>query len=200
MLLHQEELKRMTNLLKFCDQMKVYFRSQNNTIAEELYAHLEFKVGIMTEMTSFYMLHDEMEGHPSIQRYHGEESSLNDMKIYEVQNLLLTHFISIIESSLRKFLLANGVTNKMIILHQILEYLYKHKYINEEELHLWSGIRQIRNAVTHYEHHSHVSDTYHFSQELEITLKNAKAIESHDLFSDLKLMEWMAYSVKNILT
>jgi len=194
----QTELKRMKLLMEFCDQMKVFFRENNQKIAEELFAHLEFKAGMMYEMSLFYFLNDELEGHPTMKRYHGEDASIAKMKILEVQNLLVTHFISTIESSLRKSLLNKGYTNKMMILNHILEDLFKEKIISKNKLHLWTGVRQIRNAIVHYEHHSHVSDTYRFSDELVIELKNGDPMTSTNIFEYLYLMEWMAYEVRNI--
>jgi len=180
--------------------MKVYFREHNNTLAEELYAHLEFKVGIMLEMITLYTINKSIENNPITNRYHGSDAPLYDMKIYEIQNLVFTHFISTIESTLRKFVLAQGFGHEKIILNQILEFLHKKHYITQEHLHLWNGLRQMRNAVVHYDSKAHTTDSYHYSRELDVSLKEGQVMESTDLYSQLKLMEWMAFNVKEIIS
>ena len=194
----REELERIKRLLLFCDQTKVYFREQKNTLAEELFSHLEYKVGMMHDMIFYYVMVDISEGHPLTKRYHGEDAPVNEMKIYEVQNLVLPHFISIIESSFRQLVLEER-GKELLILNQILEHLFMQKRITKNQLHLWSGIRQVRNAVVHYDGHARISDSYHYSDELVLALKENRSIYTTDLFQALKLMEWMAYNVREIV-
>lgn len=193
------DLERMKNLLEYCTQMKFYYRSIHHDIAEKLFAYLEFKVGIMYEMSVFYACNDVIENRPVVQSYQdNQEFPVYAMKIYEVQNLVLTHFISIIESSLRSLLFVNGYTNKKMVMGEILDALLTENLISKQEFYLWSGVRHIRNAIVHYDKHAHVSQTYRFTGELVIKLKDSKALTSNDTFEYVKLMEWMAYSVRRV--
>ena len=193
-----DEIHRIKKLLDFCDQMKVYFRGHRNQLAEELYAHLGFKVGIMYEMIIVYVLSDTIEGHPTIERYHGKDTFVNEMKIYEIQNLIFPHFVSVIESSLRVLLLKHKKRNQIMILHTILEHLLRKKLITKSQMHLWDGIRHMRNAVVHYSSVARVSDVFQYYDDFQIVLKEGETIYTDNLYQDLKLMEWMAYNVKDI--
>jgi len=192
-------IKRMKILMEFCDEMKVYFRSQNNVLAEHLFSHLEFKVGMMYEQSMFYLQSDILSNHEVIKNIEGQNLPIVNMKIYEVQNLVITHYISIIESSLRKFLLQIKIGSKMMILNEIIEHLHDLKFIDKKEKHLWHGIRQIRNAIVHYDGEAHVSDRYDFTKELSICLSKGNQLATTDIFEALKLMEWMTYSTRQIV-
>jgi len=195
-----DEIKRIKDLLDFCDAKKVQYREAGNQTAEELYAYLAFKVGMMYEMTVLYAIDSTLFESVLTARYHGSDANATEMKIYEVQNLILPHFISIIESSLRQMISKKKANTPMMILNDILLWLHKKRIITDEQLHLWTGIRQIRNAVVHYNRRSMVTDTYHFSDELIFDLKKGESFATTDLFQDFKLMEWMAYHVEPIVS
>jgi len=192
-------INRMKNLMEFCDERKVYFRSQNNTLAEHLFSHLEFKAGIMYEQSLFYIQNDVIEQHPFIKNIEGVNMPVLNMKIYEVQNLIFTHYLSIIESSLRKCLLQKKIGTRLMILNTIINHLYDLKIITKKQHHLWHGIRQIRNAIVHYDSEAHLSETYHFYSGLHIELKNGQSLETEDIFEALKLMEWMTFCINDIV-
>lgn len=194
-----DDLKTIYNLLQFCDVTKVHFRSQHQTIAEELFSYLEFKVGIMFEMIVFYSLEKTISD-PILPRYHADAIPANAMKIHEVQHLILPQVISVIESSLRHIINTKRKSMHPMMLAEILEWLYKKKIINSRQVHLWTGIRQIRNAIVHYSRHATVTDTYVFSENLVIKLENSQKIASTtDLYEDAKLIEWMIFDVRNIV-
>lgn len=194
-----QEVMKIKVLLDYCDDTKVFFRQRNNTIAEELFAYLAFKIGIMLETIIFYTSFAQESDYKILKTYHTKEMPVLNMKLFEIQHLILPQFISIIESKLREWLQQKGYTKKDLLLCDILKCLYKNKLINQEQLHLWSGIRHIRNSSVHYNQYSKVTNTYKFTPKLILILKENKPISSNDLFQDFHLMQWMAKDIKKVL-
>lgn len=197
---HKQMFIRMDSLIKFCDERKVYYRSQDNRKEEIFFSDLEFKANIMCENSKYYFFVSLETKHQEVVDIYNKKRYLVDMKIDEEQNKTYTHYISVIESYLRSNLINNNVVRKdNVKLNEIIEYLYKNNVINKNQKHLWDGIRQMRNAIVHYNSISRINADYYFYNGLSISIKKGKLIVREDLYEHLKLMEWMTFEVNKII-
>lgn len=128
-----KQLERHRGLLDFCEESKLYFRQHNNTIGEELYTYLAYKVGVMYEMMDMYIFKEMVSPQGIVTLHHGVDVPMLYSKLFEVQTLFITHYISLIESMLRKSI--QNITKKqddiLISETSILHALNKSNDINE---------------------------------------------------------------------
>ncbi len=188
-------------LLRHCDNRKVHYRHKNNIIAEKLFAYFEVKIGMLVDHISIAMMEADKYGRKITQVYPNTSVnvSITDVKIKEIQTLIITHYISLIESSLREKIVSETGKNKKILLNDILLYLYKKRKINDKQLHLWTGIRHLRNAIVHYDTKPRASMRLKYSKDLIIVLNKNKTRQTTDLYEDFKLMKWMTYNVEPLV-
>jgi len=194
-------------LLKHCDYKKVYYRQKNNRIAEKMFAYFEFKIGMLVDHISMALMEDEIHGSPIVPRCPDNVMiSVTDAKIKEIQTLIITHYISIVESSLREKIVKQTKKKKKILLNDILIYMHKKEKITDKELYLWTGIRHIRNAIVHYDSKPTVSmkfkykfKPYELGNNFTIKLVKDDGIFTQDLFQDFRVMQWITYNVERMI-
>lgn len=188
-------------LMKHYDERKVFYGYKNDFISEKLFSYLEFKVGVMFEYISICLIERNQFGDISAQKYPktSENISLTEMKIREIQTIIFTHYISIIESSLREKMVKKSDKYKRILLNDILLYLYKKEKLNTEDFHLWTGIRHLRNAIVHYDRKPSISMSLRHEKELIIELEKGKSISSLHVYENFKQMRWMTHNIEALI-
>lgn len=116
-----------------------------------------------------------------------------------MQTLVFTHYVSLIESSLREKIISDTNKHKKIPLNEILQYLHKKRIINDEQLLLWTGIRHLRNAIVHYDTKPSVSMNLKYEEDLIIGFKQDTPRRTTSMYEDFKLMRWMTYNVEPLM-
>lgn len=196
-------LKFLNDLLaleQFCHETQISFTEQNNCFGEELYSYLRYKVIFMYELIDMCIV-KEMMFPGRLVEVHGfdiKEIPYIQSQMFEIQQLIFPRYVSLVESMFRKAIQAREGHDRDILMNEAIHYLENKKIISHAKAHLLHGIRHMRNAETHYDSISKVTDIYIYADDLVVSLKTGKPIQHNDLFQPFAIMRWLAYTVKPV--
>jgi len=197
----ETDFVQMLLLLRHCDNRKVHYRHKNNFIAEKLFSYLEVKIGMLVDHISMCLMEENRYGRKITQKYPEKsiDISLTEVKIKEIQTLIFTHYVSLMESSLREKIVGETGENEKILLNDILKHLHKKRKIDNNQLHLWTGMRHLRNAIVHYDTKPRVTLELKYEEDLVISLKKDTPRHTTDLYEGFRLMRWMTYNIEPLV-